>query len=97
MVAPGTPTPKDTFINIPRGNKVQVPSSSTLGGPKHSVPNQFGTSPNSTMASRLGSWFRNRAGSVPAKPSFSGRKRHRTQSEGEKQDEIEKLPENCQQ
>ena len=54
-----------------------------------------GTSPN-TMAARLGSWFRTRAGSVPSRPSINGR-RNRTQSEGEKNGiEASKLPENHQ-
>jgi hypothetical protein len=55
---------------------------------------QAGTSPN-TMAARLGSWFRTRAGSVPARPSMDGKRRHRTQSEGEKNFEPSiSLPEN---
>ena len=55
---------------------------------------QAGTSPN-TMAARLGSWFRTRAGSVPARPSMDGKRRHRTQSEGEKSFEPSiSLPEN---
>ena len=55
---------------------------------------QAGTSPN-TMAARLGSWFRTRAGSVPARPSMDGKRRHRTQSEGEKIFEPSiSLPEN---
>ena len=36
------------------------------------------------VVSRLGGWFRNRAGSVPNRPQLNERRRHRTQSEGEK-------------
>ena len=45
-----------------------------------------GQSP-SSMAARLTGWIRHRTGSVPSKSAISGRRRHRTQSEGEK-DEI---------
>jgi len=62
---------------------------------KPSATINSGTSPN-TMAARLGSWFRTRAGSVPSRPSINGR-RNRTQSEGEKNGiEASKLPENHQ-
>ena len=62
---------------------------------KSTAANNSGTSPN-TMAARLGSWFRTRAGSVPSRPSMTGR-RNRTQSEGEKNGiEAPKLPENHQ-
>ena len=62
---------------------------------KPSTTINSGTSPN-TMAARLGSWFRTRAGSVPSRPSINGR-RNRTQSEGEKNGiEASKLPENHQ-
>ena len=36
------------------------------------------------VVSRLEGWFRNRAGSVPNRPQLNERRRHRTQSEGEK-------------
>jgi hypothetical protein len=36
-----------------------------------------------TVASRFESLFRVRAGSVPTRPPFLERRRHRTQSEGE--------------
>ena len=62
---------------------------------KLATTTQSGTSPN-TMAARLGSWFRTRAGSVPARPQLSGRRRHRTTSEGEANIESSRLPENHQ-
>ena len=70
---------------------------STTGKSSVKVPttNQSGTSPN-TMAARLGSWFRTRAGSVPARPPLSGRRRHRTTSEGEANIDSSRLPENHQ-
>ena len=74
-------------VDIPGGKT----SETTLG--KSAIPINSGASPN-TMAARLGSWFRTRAGSVPARPNYSGRRRHRTQSEGEKNINSSKLPEN---
>jgi hypothetical protein len=68
---------------------------STAGKSSVKLPttSQSGTSPN-TMAARLGSWFRTRAGSVPARPPLSGRRRHRTTSEGDPNIESSRLPEN---
>lgn len=43
-----------------------------------------GTSNSPTVVSRLESLFRDRAGSVPTRPPIFERRRHRTQSEGEK-------------
>jgi len=59
------------------GDKFAAVTGGAAGGPP---PSQ---SPGGTsMASKIGSWFRHRAGSVPARPVFSGR-RGRTQSEGD--------------
>uniref|UniRef100_A0A0K2SXT9 Insulin receptor substrate 1 n=1 Tax=Lepeophtheirus salmonis TaxID=72036 RepID=A0A0K2SXT9_LEPSM len=75
------------FIDIPIANK----SSSSLNNPnntpvthhwlKQSPGSSTGNSPSSIM-----SWIRQRTGSVPSRPPFFERKRHRTQSEGEKDD-----------
>ena len=86
----GLPKHRSAFIAIPGASNSEAGSAShgssvspgaaltTPGNNAHTT----GQSP-STMASRIGSWFRHRAGSVPAKSAIA-RRRHRTQSEGEK-------------
>lgn len=58
-------------------------------------PSQFktptGQSPN--LISRFDNWFRSRTGSVPSRPPFANRRRHRTQSEGEKDSPENQEPE----
>jgi hypothetical protein len=88
----GHPRHKSRFIDIPgaasgtSGTGTGSHSSSiSPGGALYAAGAQAGQSP-STMASRIGSWIRHRTGSVPSKSALNGRRRHRTQSEGEKED-----------
>lgn len=67
------------------GRFMDVPGSSKSSSRSNVSP--FGRTPPSSspnVASRLEGLFRNRAGSVPNKPPIFDRRRHRTQSEGEK-------------
>jgi len=69
------------------GRHIDIPSSKSSS---RSNVSPFGRTPPSgasnspTMVSRFEGWFRNRAGSVPSRPIILERRRHRTQSEGEK-------------
>ena len=80
---------KSRYIDIP-GASTSGTSGTGTGSHSSSIsPGAAlltGQSP-SSMAARFGSWIRHRTGSVPSKSAISGRRRHRTQSEGEK-DEI---------
>ena len=75
------------FIDIPSGSrkkdKGHSPGASQYGktppSTGYGASSLLGQSPNP-----LTRWFRSRTGSVPSKPPISGRRRHRTQSEGEK-------------
>ncbi len=92
----GNPNKRSAFINIPgathsnnsgsvsHASSVSPGAALTSGLAAHNT--STGQSPSSTMASKIGSWFRHRAGSVPAKSAIV-RRRHRTQSEGEKEDQ----------
>lgn len=67
------------------GRFMDIPSSSKSSSRSNISP--FGRTPPTSspnVASRLEGLFRNRAGSVPNKPPIFDRRRHRTQSEGEK-------------
>ena len=77
-----TTAAKSKNIDIPCA-KDATPSAGGGGSTGGESDKFTNTSPGGSMASRLGSWFRHRAGSVPARPVFSGRRRHRTQSEGD--------------
>jgi hypothetical protein len=66
------------FIDIPSSLSKNKLSPAQLG----KTPPPSGQSPN--IIARFDSWFRSRAGSVPSRPNLGGRRRHRTQSEGEK-------------
>ena len=96
---PSTVSSSNSSIGSSMGQGSKQSSAKVQGQPTKDKTNavnatQAGTSPN-TMAARLGSWFRTRAGSVPARPSMDGKRRHRTQSEGEKNFEPSiSLPEN---
>ena len=80
---------KSRFIDIPGATTASGTSGTGTGSHSSSIsPGAallVGQSP--SMAARLGSWIRHRTGSVPSKSAVSVRRRHRTQSEGEK-DEI---------
>lgn len=80
---------KSRFIDIPGATTASGTSGTGTGSHSSSISPgtvmMTGQSP-SSMAARLGSWIRHRTGSVPSKSAISGRKRHRTQSEGEKDD-----------
>jgi len=75
------------------GRHMDIPSSKSSS---RSNISPFGRTPPSgpsgspTVASRLEGWFRHRAGSVPNRPPMAERRRHRTQSEGEKDVPINK-------
>jgi hypothetical protein len=81
---------KSRFIDIPGATTASGTSGTGTGSQASSFsPGTAlltGQSP-SSMAARLTGWIRHRTGSVPSKSAISGRRRHRTQSEGEK-DEI---------
>jgi len=81
---------KSRFIDIPGATTASGTSGTGTGSQTSSIsPGTAlisGQSP-STITSRLGSWIRHRTGSVPSKSAINGRRRHRTQSEGEK-DEV---------
>lgn len=80
---------KSRFIDIPGATTASGTSGTGTGSQTSSIsPGTAlsGQSP-STITSRLGSWIRHRTGSVPSKSAVNGRRRHRTQSEGEK-DEV---------
>ncbi len=55
--------------------------------PASAIHCKAGQSPN--FITRLDQWFRSRAGSVPSRPNLAGRRRHRTQSEGENKGTVE--------
>jgi len=75
------------------GRHIDIPSSKSSS---RSNISPFGRTPPSgasnspTVASRLEGWIRHRAGSVPNRPPLQERRRHRTQSEGEKDTAIKK-------
>jgi len=69
-------TPK--YMDIPNSNTSSRSNISPFG---RTPPSGLSSSP--TVASRLEGMFRHRAGSVPTRPPLE-RRRHRTQSEGEK-------------
>jgi len=81
---------KSRFVDIPGATTASGTSGTGTGSQASSFsPGTAlltGQSP-SSMAARLTGWIRHRTGSVPSKSAISGRRRHRTQSEGEK-DEI---------
>lgn len=81
---------KSRFIDIPGATTASGTSGTGTGSHSSSISPgtalMTGQSPSSITA-RLGSWIRHRTGSVPSKSALSGRRRHRTQSEGEK-DEL---------
>jgi len=75
------------------GRHIDIPSSKSSS---RSNISPFGRTPPSgasgspTVAARLEGWFRHRAGSVPNRPPLQERRRHRTQSEGEKDTTVKK-------
>jgi len=82
---------KSRFIDIPGATTASGTSGTGTGSQTSSISPgtalmSTGQSP-STITARLGSWIRHRTGSVPSKSAVNGRRRHRTQSEGEK-DEV---------
>ena len=71
----------NTSMDIPSSRKMSAsPFGKTPPVTQSAVPS--GQSPN--FFSRFDSFFRSRTNSVPSKPPFAQRRRHRTQSEGEK-------------
>eukprot|EP00096_Caligus_rogercresseyi_P008574 TRINITY_DN2762_c0_g1_i2.p1 TRINITY_DN2762_c0_g1~~TRINITY_DN2762_c0_g1_i2.p1 ORF type:complete len:783 (+),score=271.02 TRINITY_DN2762_c0_g1_i2:104-2452(+) len=85
--------PPTRFIDIP-SNKQSSSSSSSLNNnpqPPHTgggwlKQSPGGSSTGHSPSSSIMSWIRQRTGSVPSRPPFFERRRHRTQSEGEKDD-----------
>lgn len=85
---------KSRFIDIPGAATASGTSGTGTGSHSSSISPGgallgHGHSP-SVMASRFGQWIRGhrvRSDSVPSKSAVNGRRRHRTQSEGEK-DEL---------
>ncbi len=77
------------FIEIPSSSRSKHSPSQfgkTPPAPPNPTPSSTsGQSPGGGgLLNRFDSWFRSRAGSVPSRPNLGGRRRHRTQSEGEK-------------
>ena len=68
------------FVDIPGGGAAKVKLSPAVAAQK--TPGGSASSPG--LISVVENWFRSRTGSVPSRPSLSARRRHRTQSEGEK-------------
>ena len=80
---------KSRFIDIPGATTASGTSGTGTGSHSSSIsPGGALVGQSPSMASRIGSWFRNRTLSdVPKSVDGSRRRRHRTQSEGEK-DEL---------